>query len=91
MYHVLVKRLLAVIMVSVISQLGFAIAMKNIREMTALVIYFSSISQKSLVTSRFFFVELKCPGDCSNAGNCDTSTGQCTCDSGRHGLDCSSR
>ena len=36
------------------------------------------------------FLELTCPGDCNNAGECDTSTGQCTCDAGRHDLDCSS-
>ena len=35
-------------------------------------------------------LELTCPGDCSNAGNCDTSTGKCSCVEGRHGLDCSS-
>ena len=32
-----------------------------------------------------------CPGDCSNAGFCDTSTGQCSCDPGRHDQDCSSK
>ncbi len=35
--------------------------------------------------------ELKCPGDCNNAGICDTSNGQCSCDNGRHGSDCSSK
>ena len=34
---------------------------------------------------------MKCPGDCSNGGNCDTVTGKCTCDVGRHGADCSSK
>ena len=33
---------------------------------------------------------MKCPGDCNNAGICNTSTGKCTCDIGRHGQDCSS-
>ena len=28
---------------------------------------------------------------CSVAGVCDTSTGQCICDLGRHGSDCSSK
>ena len=37
------------------------------------------------------FTELTCPGDCSNAGDCNTSTGQCTCIAGRHGSDCSSK
>ena len=38
-----------------------------------------------------FSLELICPGDCSNAGNCDTSTGICLCDPGRNGTDCSSK
>ena len=38
-----------------------------------------------------FSLELICPGDCSNAGNCDTSTGICLCDPGRNGPDCSSK
>ena len=42
------------------------------------------------VTYHFLFLELKCPGDCSGAGVCDTGVGQCTCEPGRHGLDCSS-
>ena len=37
------------------------------------------------------FSGLTCPGDCSDAGICDTTTGQCSCDTGRHGLDCSSK
>ena len=36
-------------------------------------------------------LEFTCPEDCSNAGNCDTSTGECSCFSGRHGIDCSSK
>ena len=39
----------------------------------------------------FSTLDLTCPGDCSNAGICDTSTGQCSCDIGRHGPDCSSK
>ena len=35
--------------------------------------------------------ELKCPADCSGAGICDTSTGTCLCNLGRHGIDCSSK
>ena len=38
-----------------------------------------------------FILELTCPENCSNAGDCDTSTGQCECESGRHGFDCSSK
>ena len=37
------------------------------------------------------FLELTCPGDCNNAGICNTSTGQCLCTAGRHGPDCSSK
>jgi len=32
----------------------------------------------------------RCPGDCSNAGDCDTSTGTCQCFEGFSGDDCSS-
>ena len=39
-------------------------------------------------------LEFTCPKSfgavCSVAGVCDTSTGQCICDLGRHGSDCSS-
>ena len=38
----------------------------------------------------FPLLELKCPADCSGAGVCDTTIGECTCEPGRHGLDCSS-
>ena len=34
--------------------------------------------------------EIICPGNCSNAGSCDTSSGQCLCNDGRHDMDCSS-
>ena len=37
----------------------------------------------------FFFAELTCPANCNNAGRCDTSTGKCSCDSGKFGIDCS--
>ena len=38
-----------------------------------------------------FFADKLCPGNCSNAGNCDTSTGVCLCNPGRNGVDCSSK
>ena len=34
---------------------------------------------------------MKCPGDCNNAGVCDSTTGKCTCHTGRNGEDCSSK
>ena len=37
------------------------------------------------------FLELTCPGHCNNAGICNTSTGQCLCNVGIHGSDCSSK
>ena len=43
-----------------------------------------------ILWSIFYVLELKCPADCSSAGVCDTNVGECTCDPGRHGLDCSS-
>ena len=49
---------------------------------SSFVVYFYSIF--------IFIIELKCPADCSGAGVCDTNIGQCTCDPGRHGVDCSS-
>ena len=41
--------------------------------------------------SVLYILELTCPGDCNDAGVCDTFTGQCTCATGRHGSDCSSK
>ena len=35
--------------------------------------------------------EFTCPEDCSGAGNCDVSVGECSCNVGRHGSDCSSK
>ena len=43
------------------------------------------------LTCIYLFSELSCPADCSNAGDCNTSTGKCSCDIGRHGADCSSK
>ena len=42
-----------------------------------------------------FFLDIPCPGSigdvtCTGNGQCDFTTGQCTCDQGRHGPDCSS-
>ena len=38
------------------------------------------------------FTDFRCPGDgtCSNHGTCDVSTGNCNCESGFYGADCSS-
>ena len=38
-----------------------------------------------------FISEFTCPSDCSGVGSCDTSVGECSCDVGRHGYDCSSK
>ena len=34
---------------------------------------------------------LSCPNNCSGEGICDSATGQCSCNSGRKGTDCSSK
>ena len=47
--------------------------------------------QCNYIQDIYLFTELTCPGDCSNAGDCNTSTGQCTCSAGHHGSDCSSK
>ena len=44
-----------------------------------------------MISLYVFLSELSCPEDCSNAGDCNTSTGKCSCDDGRHGADCSSK
>ena len=51
---------------------------------------FIDLSLKNIFFIIFFILELKCPADCSGAGVCDTDVGECTCEPGRHGLDCSS-
>ena len=43
----------------------------------------------------YFFLDIPCPGSigditCTGNGQCDFTTGQCTCNPGRHGSDCSS-
>ena len=43
------------------------------------------------ISTFLFFTDKLCPGNCSNAGNCDTSTGVCLCNPGRNGVDCSSK
>ncbi|CAE7575903.1 DISP3 [Symbiodinium natans] len=32
--------------------------------------------------------EIRCPGNCTNAGDCDTATGECSCFAGHLGEDC---
>ena len=84
----------AVEMDSVIPQLGFVIAKKDIKVLTVQVIKISTyINYLSQVTIFWYMdiLEFTCPEDCSNAGNCGTSTGECSCFSGRHGIDCSSK
>ena len=41
-----------------------------------------------------FFSEIPCPGGdnpCDGHGQCDLTSGMCSCEAGRHGLDCSSK
>ena len=76
---------------NVISQLVPVLAMKDFKDMIVLVVFIDSIKIIIKIIDYVFFTELKCPGDCSNAGTCNTTTGQCSCDLGRHGIDCSSK
>ena len=48
-------------------------------------------SDKEYKWWKIYVSAFTCPGDCSNAGFCDTSTGQCSCDPGHHDQDCSSK
>ena len=52
--------------------------------------HFASINLAK-ISLFLFFADKLCPGNCSNAGNCDTSTGVCLCNPGRNGVDCSSK
>ena len=83
-------------MANVIIQLDCVLAMKETRDLIVLVIlpiYHQQILPECPVMSHntIYFLELTCPGDCNNAGICNTSTGQCLCTVGRHGPDCSSK
>ena len=35
--------------------------------------------------------EKSCSANCNNVGVCDSATGECSCNSGRFGIDCSSK
>ena len=76
---------------NVISQLVPVLAMKDFKDMIVQVIFIDSIEIAIKITDYVSFTELTCPSDCSNAGMCNTTTGQCSCDLGRHDLDCSSK
>ena len=81
------------VMVNVISPLESALVMMGFKDLIVLVRFVMKYDNllNKLVKPNFTIIELKCPGDCTNAGICDTSTGKCTCDTGRHGQDCSSK
>ena len=55
----------------------------------------SGIARKQIFTYKLLLttsiLERICPGNCNNAGTCNTVTGECSCNSGRHGTDCSSK
>ena len=44
------------------------------------------------LNKNFMSTDMQCGGDicCSNHGTCDVSTGNCNCESGFYGTDCSS-
>ena len=43
---------------------------------------------------KLLFLDILCPGGdnpCNGSGQCDLTIGECICDAGRHGSDCSSK
>ena len=91
LFHVLVLTDVAMLMASAILQLVFVIVTLECKDLIVQVNIFGlCTSAKHPKTYVSKILEFICPGNCSNAGSCDTSSGQCLCNDGRHGMDCSS-
>ena len=46
------------------------------------------------LNEKLFSSEIPCPGGdtpCDGHGQCDLTSGECSCEAGRHGFDCSSK
>ena len=91
LFHVPVLTDVAMLMASAILQLVFVIVTLECKDLIVQVNIFGlCTTAKHPKTYVSKISEFICPGNCSNAGSCDTSSGQCLCNDGRHDMDCSS-
>ena len=80
----------------VMNQVEPVFVMKGLREICVkvkkLIYKFTKVNVK--LNEKLFSSEIPCPGGdtpCDGHGQCDLTSGECSCEAGRHGFDCSSK